>query len=496
MVVPDSLAADSKLVEDLPVAVSAFDREGRLVVYNQAYRDLFSFDDVWLKDNPSLSQVLDKMRELRRLPEMLNYKAFKKTELGLLGALTESRAETLHLPDGSSLEKVISPYVDGGLVIAYEDTSPQLRSARALNEILNVQQTILNHLPDGLAVFGADGRIKHRNSAFNDLWDMAEAGDDFHLNDFLDATRRFLPVDADWNNIRTHVAGRLLSREAGVSKLTLSDGRQLEAFHAPLPDGAAMLRYIDVSDVAKVQQTLAARADLMEEASRAKSDFLATLSHQARTPLTTISGFAELLAGGMVGDLNKRQQEYAGAIVTASAALTNLVNDVLDLAIIDAGKGDIEHQPVDLHGCLMSVVSLVRNRASQNKVALEFDCSPDIGLIDGDERLLKQGFLHLLGNALAFTGAGGRIEVRAERLNDVFEILVTDTGVGISKADSKRVFDGFESIDGAGAGLGLTLVKSIIEAHDGKVDLSSKPNHGTRVKMILPVAPEETKTRS
>jgi signal transduction histidine kinase len=238
-------------------------------------------------------------------------------------------------------------------------------------------------------------------------------------------------------------------------------------------------------------EELAERAQLLAAADRLKSEFLANLSHEIRTPLTAISGFAELLAGDYFGDLNKRQQEYADGIVSASEAVSGLIGDILDLASVEAGLLELDLANLDLHNCLADVMRLVGERARHKKLKIQFECPIDIGWIEVDERRFKQCLLHLLGNAITFSSSGGVIEIAAGRDSGGIQIDIRDTGIGIPKGDIERVFSGFERGKNAdsqkpGAGLGLTLVRAFIELHGGSVKIASKPNQGTTVSLILP----------
>ncbi len=497
MVITEKLDRTDALISGLPIAVAVFDGAGRLIHFNPDFQNLWPLDKDWLETSPKLEAVLDRLRDQRKLPEQKDHDAFRNRFVGLPGNLNSPAQEDWFLPDGRSLKVRVSPYPIGdskdGIILTFEDLTERLSLERAFNEILEVHRATLDNLTEGLAVFGSDGLLKLHNPAFAEFWNLPkDAFDgDFHMSDFLDATRALLPVEQDWPGLRKKISGRLLGRKAGSGRLHLNSGVILDAANIPLPDGASLLHYADVSDSVKLQEAFSGRADAMAAANRLKSEFLANLSHQIRTPLTTIEGFAELLSGDYFGELNKRQQEYATGIVEAARSVSGLVGDIMDLADIEAGLLELQTEPVDLHACLSHMLGLVRERARHKKLKLVFDCATDIGWISADERRLKQCLLHLLSNAILFSGQGGEIELSAKRSEDDVSIGVKDTGVGIPKADVERIFRGFERGDqadehGPGAGLGLTLVKSFIELHGGSIEISSKPNRGTTVELNLP----------
>ena len=272
-----------------------------------------------------------------------------------------------------------------------------------------------------------------------------------------------------------------------------ADGSVIDWTLVPLPDGASLFTFIDVTDSIRVERTLRERAEAMETADRLKSEFVASISYELRTPLTAIVGFAELLEKQFFGELNERQLEYSRGIVQASERLTVLINDVLDLASIEASYLQFDVAPVDLRGLLESVEAIVRERAHNQNVDLKLECPEDIGTLEGDGRRLKQALFNLLSNVIKFTPDGGAVTVSAERADGEVRLAVTDTGSGIRPEDIERVFGKFETGGGqsgqTGAGLGLSLVKSLIEMHGGWIGLDSKLGKGTKVVCHVPLEP-------
>jgi signal transduction histidine kinase len=259
----------------------------------------------------------------------------------------------------------------------------------------------------------------------------------------------------------------------------------------PLPDGNVLLSYLDVTDSTRVENALRERTEALEAASRLKSEFLANVSYELRTPLTSITGYAEMLTSpGIAGALAPRPLGYAQNILESAQQFTRLVDDILDLATIEAGYMELDTSTVDIHALLSSVLTLQQAQARNLGLRLEFNCPLDIGTIPGDERRLKQVMFSLVSNALKFTPAGGTVTVAAYRTEARVALTVTDTGVGVVAEDQARVFEKFErGSQGrqSGAGLGLALVKSFIELHGGTVELQSIPGQGTTVTCWLNV---------
>jgi len=206
--------------------------------------------------------------------------------------------------------------------------------------------------------------------------------------------------------------------------------------------------------------------------------------------LNAVIGFTEILVNRYFGPLNPRQLDYSRNILGSARLLMRLINDILDLATIEAGYMVLETGRIDVLAMLQQVLSLTRERARSCDLELDLRCPPEIGVIDGDERRLKQALFDLISNAVKFTPPGGAIRLEAVRREDALLLIVADTGVGIPPADQARVFEKFErGAHQPRAGLGLSLVKSLIELHGGTVVIESAAGQGTRITCRLPVGP-------
>jgi signal transduction histidine kinase len=265
----------------------------------------------------------------------------------------------------------------------------------------------------------------------------------------------------------------------------------LDYASVPLPDGAILLSYVDVTDSIRVERALRERAEALETADRLKSEFISNVSYELRTPLNTIIGFAEILANQYFGELNPRQTEYCRGIIGSSERLLTIINDILDLASIEAGRMTLDREPVEPKALLDTVCGIMNEWARSQNLKLNVDCPPDLGPIDVDERRLKQALCNLISNAIKFTPPGGTITITGRVEDGDAKFSVVDTGIGIAAEDQERVFKEFErarrpEARRAGAGLGLSLVKRIVELHGGHVDMNSVPNRGTTVVCVLP----------
>ena len=243
---------------------------------------------------------------------------------------------------------------------------------------------------------------------------------------------------------------------------------------------------------ARLFHEIADKSRQLETASQHKSDFLANMSHELRTPLNAIIGFSEVLAEKMFGDVNDKQAEYLHDILESGRHLLSLINDILDLSKIEAGRMELELSEFDLPQAIQNALMLVRERALRRGIALHHAIDDGVGAIRADERKVKQVLLNLLSNAIKFTPEGGRIEVRAASTDGVVEVSVADTGIGIAPEDQEAVFEEFRQVGAAdkkaeGTGLGLALSRKFIELHGGQIRVTSQVGAGSTFTFTLPV---------
>jgi GAF domain-containing protein/anti-sigma regulatory factor (Ser/Thr protein kinase) len=245
---------------------------------------------------------------------------------------------------------------------------------------------------------------------------------------------------------------------------------------------------------ARLFREIADKSRQLEAASRHKSEFLANMSHELRTPLNAVIGFSEVLLQRMFGALNDKQDEYLKDIYASGQHLLSLINDILDLSKIEAGRMELAPAPFHLPSALENAVTLVRERAARHGIALHLDLDPRLGELVGDERKIKQVLLNLLSNAVKFTPEGGQISLKASRRDGAVEISVTDTGIGIAPEDQAAIFEEFRQVgsDDArkheGTGLGLTLAKKFVELHGGRIRVESELGRGSTFTFTLPVS--------
>ncbi|HAE49170.1 MAG: sensor histidine kinase [Tistrella sp.] len=487
--------------ESVTSGIAVFGADMRLTFWNGAFARLWHLDAAFLDQRPREGELLERLRESRRLPEVVNFPAWKRDRLALYTSLFAPMEELVHLPDGRTLHVIIAPHRQGGLVHIYEDVSDRLALERSYNTLIAVQRATIDALAEGLAVFRSDGRLGLANQTFARLLEARpdQVSIETPLGQLLDAARPLATRADDLELVRQVVDEALVERRRGEMTLELAGDRFFSIAATPLPDGAALVSLADVTDTIRVERALRDKAAALAEADRLKSEFVAHVSYELRTPLNSVIGFAQLLASEMAGPLNLRQRGYAEDIVHASEHLLVLINDMIDLASIDAGDVTLNRRPVDVCQLLRSVADLARQRAKAASVSIDLDCPPECGTIDADGLRLRQALYNLLGNALRFTPVDTRVLMAAEArpadpaagLPSVVAITISDQGPGIPEDEREQVFERFwrrrRGERKAGVGLGLPLARSLIELHGGRIRIDDAPGGGARITCFLPV---------
>ena len=483
-------AGHAAVLNRVTAAIAIYGADRRLNFFNLAFAQLWRLEEDWLSKQPLIEEVMDRLRERRRLPEVADFRAFRRDLVAQFTSLIAPQEQLLQLPDDKTLRLVVSPHPQGGLILAYEDVTDRFALERSYNTAIEVQRETLDHLYEGIAVFGSDGRLKLSNPAYATMWGLTpeDLGGEPHVSQLAEKFRDYLDHGGDWPERKARLVGRLTADRPSSTTLNRRDGSVLQAVTLPLPDGNTLLSYLDVTDTTRVENALRERTEALEAAGRLKSEFLANVSYELRTPLTSITGYAEMLTNKTyAGELTPRQIDYAQNILHSAQEFTRLVDDILDLATIEAGYMELDTSAIDIHAMLQGVLNLQQAQARNLGLHLEFDCPATIGTVPGDERRLKQVMFSLVSNALKFTPAGGSVTVAARREAERVALIVSDTGIGVAAEDQARIFEKFErgTTRQSGAGLGLALVKSFIELHGGTVELRSRPGEGTTVTCWL-----------
>ncbi len=485
------VSAFDRTLDRVASPVAIFGHDQRLTFYNDAYRKLWELDPNWLDKSPTDSEVLDRLKELSRLPATVDYRGWKAQLLAVYKN-EPSYEDWWQLPDGRLLNVVAERRPEGGVTYLYEDVSEQLALESRYNALIEVQRETLDNLSEGVAVFATDGRLQLFNSSFLAIWRLSRLAmaQGPHIGEFIALAKVLHDDDATWQSISENVTSISYQREPISGQMVRPDASVIDYALAPLPDGGTLVTFADVTVSKSYERALIERNDALVAADKLKSQFISHVSYELRAPLTNIIGFSEMLAGPFSGSLNDKQREYVGDITASSQTLLSIIDDILDLATIDAGGLELKPKPTKIQPVIEAALAGIRERAGRARLTLEIATTEDVDDIIADEDRLRQLLYNLLANAVGFSSPGGlvRLSCWLEEGNVVFSI--EDEGVGIPKDQLDRVFDRFESQSHGskhrGAGLGLSIVKSLVELHGGTMTLDSEAGRGTTVTVRLP----------
>ena len=419
--------AHRRTLDQLTTGVAIFNAEQHLVFYNTAYRALWDLDAGFLDQFPTNSALLDQLRAARKLPEEKDFREWKAALYEAYRA-TETREHLWHLPDGRTLRVVTTPNPQGGVTYLFDDVTESLQLARSYDALIRVQRETLDNLAEAVAVFGSDGRLRLHNPAFATMWRLTpeELAEQPHIETVIQRCRPLYDDDALWQRLHATVTA-IEGRESVKGQLELRNGSVADLVTVPLPDGATLVALLDVTDTINVERALRERNEALETADALKVDFVHHVSYELRSPLTNIIGFAQLMAEPSLGALNPKQREYLGYIGTSTNALLAIINDILDLATIDAGAMKLNLGPVDIRRTMNAAAEGIRDRLVKDGITLDIVAPPDIGSFAGDDRRIRQMLFNLLANAVGFSPAGSTITLAAERRPDAIVFTVADT---------------------------------------------------------------------
>ncbi|WP_029414895.1 sensor histidine kinase [Brevundimonas bacteroides] len=480
--------AHDETLNHLADAVAIFGPSRRLAFHNTAFQALFGLDAAWLDERPTHAELLDRLRQRRMLPEVVDYAGWKARELEFYGSADVAPDESWSLPDGRTLRVVRQPHPLGGILLLFSDITGELNLRSRFNAQLQVQTATLDKLNDAVAVFGSDGRLRLHNDAFESFWQLSaeQLRDAGEFDAIAALLKAHLPDAALWLELKARVADPDPESRVPVSGEGRTTDNRIAAWQTrPLPDGATLVAFSDVTARRELEQALAQREAALKETQALKREFVGSVSYELRTPLTTIVGYSELLEA--MDDLPERSRQHAGAIRVAAGQLAASIDDVLDMAQIDAGEMELSLDDVRLRDLFAEAVVRHRPRIEGRGASLKAMATSNLPVLRADARRLGQAIDHLLDNAARSVSEGGAVVLKAEANTTEVRIRVEDTGRGIPYHLQAHVFDRFVKRERGGPGVGLALVKALVELHGGWAEVESEPGKGAAFILHLPL---------
>jgi signal transduction histidine kinase len=483
--------AQRDMLDRLSAGVAQFAADRTLRFSNQPFQRLFGLRPETLTDAPEFDRVLDAMREGGRLPGSRDFLAWRNERREWFLS-TRAVEENWLLPDGMHLRVFAQPLPDGGLLLIFEDRTEQVQLSSARDTLLRVRAATFDNLFEAVGVFASDGRLHLWNNRFRKIWGFEETilAEHPRVDQLMEKVAYKLARPDQISVVRELVRAATVERKQRGGRVAFADGQHFEFAAIPLPDGNALFTMLDVTDSRRIEQALRDRNTALEEADQIKTAFVANMSYELRTPLTSIAGFTEMLDAGYAGELPEQAREYVGAIMESAARLSSLIDNVLDLTQGEAGALPLHLQPVDLGGLIKERVEHYRGEAKAKEIDLAVQTDKSLGSVSGDSKRLGEAIDHLLANAIRYTGTGGRVLIHGDGNRQAARIVVSDNGPGMDVKAQALAFDRFKRAEqaknGESLGFGLPLARQLVEAHSGTLTLVSEPGQGTAVTMELP----------
>lgn len=482
-----TLESHAQTMNELATPVAIFDEKRQLIFRNQAFETLWELDVQMLDRQPENGALFDTLRDKGKIAEQPDWSKWRNSLLEIYAA-TEPMEHWWHLPDGRTLRVVANPHKQGGVTWVFENVTEQLKMESRYIEMTKVQGETLDHLVEAIAVFAPDGRLKLSNPSFQKLWSLTDeqVAADQPITVIAKLCRPSMMAPEVWDQLITGITGASDSRRSAEGRVELVGGAMVDYALVPLPNGQTMLSFADVSASVNLERTLVERNEALEAAERLKNEFIEHVSYEFRAPLTSIKGFAEVLQQKVFGDLNEKQAEYVADIASSSNELHGLVDNLLDLATVDAGIMELDLKPVRADEMLKTAAQSVADRARDRGVKMTLRNASQLADADpfvADEHRLQQVLFNLLANAITFSPVGGIVVLESATDGDDILFKVRDSGPGIPKDERATIFQRFKTGKSKGhgkrgAGLGLSIARALVELHEGSLILDPDVDDG------------------
>lgn len=485
------IASNYEVLENVSSAVAIFGKNMRLDFFNTAYQKLMKLEASWLHSKPTYAEILDERRNNRLLPELADYQEFKKTQLEMFNTLQAPIKDLMHLPNGKTLSVITAPYPLGGLLYVFEDVSDSLNLQRKNNTLLAVYKETIDHLHEGIAVYGSDNRLKIVNNSMmkslgiNDRTQQEMKG--MHISEMLTYAKEKIDYGDDWDVFKVQAVSNLTDRKTKSGKTELKDGTVVMFSYIPLPDGAHMISYTDITDTCVVEKAIKEKDQAVREANRSRYEFVSSISVELREPINSVIGFSELLSREYYGKLNDKQREYCYYITSSANQLYQLTNNMLEMALVDVESVDLEVASFVVSDAISEVVETVRKSSQEKGVSLITDFENKSLEYEGDRKRIKQCLFSIMTNAVQISPINRQLSVRTVSDDSNLRIIIKDEGnigeTGRYKRGSRSFLSRLSEYNTAS----MSMVKSLLEMHGGDLSIKTDSNGCSSVICRLPI---------
>ena len=484
-------------LDSVSIPIGIFDANMTLVFANSAICKLFDLEESYLLSGRSFTEIFDLVYEKEILLSIDDVQKYKEKAIRLFTEVIEPYHSVVHLQNGKTLNVNISPNYGGGLVFLFEDISDKIALEREINSFYAVQKETLDHLQEGILVFGTDNRIKMTNPIVNDMWNKAEKFDstNTHIRKFFEESESLFVSKTELEVWISKLISVATQRVEFSDTIELSSGKTLDYTYIPLPDGLHLIKFFDATDKANLKKALKEKTDIVSQIDKLKTNIISSISYELSAPLNTIIGFGDILINQYFGELNSRQLEYCNGMIKSAEKLFDIVDAIINLASIEAGQMKLKYSEVNVHAFISNSISLFANRLHNQNISLNIEFEDQTFTACFDERAMGQVLFQMLSKAIKLTPSGGGVSVSVNTSDsDYFSITVLDTGIGLSDEELEKVRRKFvnedsSSITDNSIEFGLLLANCIVRLHSGKMSIEHGEKSGTAIKFSIPIRP-------
>ncbi len=487
------------IIDALGTPIAMFNAKRELIQFNAAYASLWSLDRTYLTPGLDERAILDKLRTQGMLPNLVDYHTWRTKHLESYDRKTPHEAEPWHLPDGRTVKVISAPAgPEGGVIYVFEDMTERLELESTNRSFTNVMRETINALSEAVAVFGTNGRLTLSNPQLSTVWKLPlnAFGSNPHIDQLAEASGAAIPEDGAtiWRDLKRSIIDLNPTRTDRQGRINRSDGRLIDYAITRLPDGQTMMTFLDVTESASYSKVLKERNDALVAADRLKDAFVENVSYELRSPLTNIIGFADLLSDVEGQSLNTRQREYIDYIRASSVTLGVLIDNILDLASVDAGIAELNPEVLDVHALIDKAkagINATFPEGAGDAPNLVLDIEPDLPQFVADGTRIVQVLYNLLSNAARFSPPGAEIRLSASHRGGRMLFVIEDEGPGITDEMKAAILTRLDGPQAGGrqrgAGLALSIVRTFVNLHGGTISAEKREPKGSRIIVNLPL---------
>ncbi len=480
--------AHLEVLNGLNDAVVVFDNRRNLQTYNNAFLKLWGLEETWVLEKPSHEEWLDRLRSKSWLSIPKDYLQWRNDEIAYYLANTPIPDEVWSLRDGRVLRIMRQRQPNGGLLILFEDISDKTILQAKYKTQIEVSNATLDRLLEGVGVFTSSGHLALANSAFCQIWDIDNGSElsGLSFQEFNKSAEKLYNSEEFWNELNARICDPTpTGRRETNGQIKLKNEIVLDWLTRPLPDGATLVVFRDVSAQIQMESVLNDKAFALQEADKLKSAFLEKVSYHLRTPLNTISGYADALLSGIAEELMPLQRNYIESMHEASGHLKSMIDDLLNLAVIDAGQVPLELAEVNIPDVLEKIREMAATKPADTRINVEVR-NEGAGIIRADSFKLRQAMFNLVENAIRNASPGDTIIVGARQFEGSLRLYVSSPNHNFDHLGAPMEFEAFTDVAKRG-GLSLVLVKKLIDMHGGWIGMGSKEPGIFTITCHLPV---------